>query len=444
MRRWWRSTRWLNRAGCSRPERKGPVVAARIIVLKTIAPVRSLLLAILMLMAGSGFMSSLIAVRLEQAGNSALVVGAVGTGYFAGLVGGSLKAGLLVGQVGHIRAFTAFVSLLSASTLSYAIHPDPVFWGTLRLIDGFCVAGVYVCLESWLNERAESSTRGAILAGYMIALYVGQALGQHLLNLGGPLPSLPFLVASILVSLAAIPVALTRITAPPPVSGKPLGIGALYAVSPLGVVGATITGLMLGGFYALGSVYGRRMGMDLSMVAVFMSTVILGGVALQWPLGMLSDRFDRRRVIVLALAGTLATSLGMVLIDDSSWPLFALGALFGGLSFALYPLCVAHANDRLPGQQRVSATGTLVLIYSCGAAAGPLGAALAMTMAGTSGLFLFVAVCAGSALTFALWRQANAAPVPADEQGNYQILPRTTPMTAALDPAGSDPGRDQP
>ncbi|TKD51596.1 MFS transporter [Sphingomonas baiyangensis] len=413
-------------------------------MLKSIAPVQSLLLAIFMLMAGSGFMSSLLAVRLEQAGNSALVVGAVATGYFAGLVGGSLKAGLLVGQVGHIRAFTAFVSLLSASTLAYAIHPHPLFWGGLRLIDGFCVAGVYVCLESWLNERAQGSTRGAILAGYMIALYVGQAVGQYLLNLGGPLPSLPFLIASILVSLAAIPVALTRIAAPAPASGKPLGIVALYAVSPLGVAGAMITGLMLGGFYALGSVYGRRLGMDLSMVALFMSTVILGGVALQWPLGMLSDRFDRRRVIVLALAGTLATSLAIAMIDTVGWPLFALGALFGGLSFALYPLCVAHANDRLPGQQRVSASGTLVLIYSCGAAAGPLGAASTMTVAGTSGLFLFVAACAGAALMFALWRQARAEPVPADEQGQYQVLPRTTPMTAALDSAGSETGRDPP
>src|SRR5690606_2201825 len=207
-----------------------------------------------MLMAGGGFMATLIAVRLERSGSSALVVGAVGTAYFLGLVIGSLKAGTLVGRVGHIRAFAAFVSLFSASTLSYAIYRDPLFWGALRLVDGICVAGVYVCLESWLNERAEGGGRGAVLAGYMIALYIGQALGQFLLNVSDARPSLPFVVASILISLSAIPVALTRIAAPPPESGATLPMRTLFEVSPLGVVGATITGLMLGAFYSLGAV----------------------------------------------------------------------------------------------------------------------------------------------------------------------------------------------
>lgn len=408
-------------------------------MLSAIAPVRSLLLAIFMLMAGSGFMATLIAVRLERGGSPALAVGAVGTAYFAGLVIGSIRAGRLVSRVGHIRAFAAFVSLFSASTLSYAIYQDPLFWATLRLVDGFCIAGVYICLESWLNERAESNARGTVLAGYMIALYTGQALGQYLLNIGDTRPSLPFLAASILISLSAIPVALTRIAAPPLDDIDTLPIRSLYGVSPLGVVGATVTGLMLGAFYALGAVYARRIGMELAAVAVFMSTVIFGGVALQWPLGLLSDRFDRRRVIVLAFAGALAAGGAIALIDTPGWPLLAFAALFGGLSFALYPLCVAHANDRLPAEQRVSASGSLVLVYSAGAAAGPLAAAGAMTVAGTPGLFLFIAACAGGALLFGFWRQAATLPVPAPDQSSYQILPRTTPMSASLDPLAHDP-----
>lgn len=407
-------------------------------MLSAIAPVRILLLAIFMLMAGSGFMATLIGVRLEQNGSSALVVGAVGTAYFLGLVIGSLKVGGLVGRVGHIRAFAAFVSLFSASTLSYAIYRDPFLWGALRLIDGFCIAGVYVCLESWLNERADAETRGSVLAGYMISLYVGQAVGQFLLNIGGPKPSLPFVIASILISLSAIPVALTRISAPALGKAETLPIRTLLSISPLGIVGATITGLMLGAFYSLGSVYARRLGMELSAVAVFMSTVIFGGVALQWPLGRLSDRFDRRKVIVLAFAGALGAGLAVAFIGAPGLPLLAFSALFGGLSFALYPLCVAHANDRLSPEQRVAASGGLVLAYSAGAAAGPLGGATLMTIAGASGLFLFIAACAGAALLFGFWRQARTLPVPADQQHSYQVLPRTTPVSAVLNPVATD------
>jgi len=403
-------------------------------MLSAISSVRSLLLAIFMLMAGGGFMSTLIAIRLERSGSSALVVGVVGTAYFLGLVLGSVRAGLLVARVGHIRAFAAFVPLFSATTLSYAIHLDPVLWAALRLIDGLCVAGVYVCLESWLNERAEARSRGSVLAAYMIALYLGQAAGQFLLNISDAKPALPFAVASILISLSAIPVALTRIDAPPVAGHATLPIRALYAISPLGVVGAALTGAMLGAFYSLGAVYARRLGMDLGTVALFMSTVIFGGVALQWPLGMLSDRFDRRRVIVLAFAGTLAAGLATAFTDVPGLPLFLFGALFGGLSFALYPLCVAHANDHLLPDQRVAASGGLVLTYSAGAAAGPLLAALVMTGVGASGLFLFIAICAGVALLFGLWRQARTLPVPAEQQQMYQVLPRTTPVSAALDP----------
>lgn len=412
-------------------------------MLNAILPVRSLLLAIFILMAGSGFLTTLTTVRLERAGSSALAIGVVGTAYFLGLVIGALRVPRLIRRVGHIRGFAAFVSLFSASTLAYAIHRDPVLWAGLRFIDGLCIAGVYVCLESWLNERAEAKARGSVLAGYMIALYLGQAVGQFLLNLSETKPSMPFLVASMLISLAAIPVVLTRISAPPPEDGATLPVAKLYAISPLGIVGATLTGVMLGAFYALGPVYVRRLGMDLSETALFMSIVILGGVALQWPLGRLSDRFDRRKVIVGAFAGALAASAALAALDAPGAPLFAAGALFGGLSFALYPLCVAHTNDHLAPEQRVAASGGLVLLYSVGAAAGPMAGAAAMTAAGAGGLFLFIAVCAGLALGFGLWRQARALPVPAEQQQSYQVLPRTTPMAATLDPLAPEEAEER-
>jgi MFS family permease len=408
-------------------------------MLTSILPVRSLLLAIFMLMAGGGMLSTLTSVRLEHGGSSALTIGMVGAAYFAGLILGSLRAPAMIRRAGHIRAFAAFVSLFSASMLIYSLHQGSLLWAGLRLVDGVCIAGVFVCLESWLNERAEQETRGAILAGYMISLYAGQAIGQFLLGLGAVGPALPFVAGSILISLAAIPVLLTRISAPTPLDAPPLSIGRLYAVSPLGVVGAAVTGVMLGAFYTLGAVYARRLGVSLSATAAFMSVVILGGVALQWPLGRLSDRFDRRRVIVFGFAGALAVSLALAFAAAPGPILFLAGGLFGGFSFALYPLCVAHANDRLTPDQRVVASGGLVLLYSIGAALGPLAASLAMTSVGPAGLFLLIAGCAAGALIFALWRQVKTLPVPLVRQQQYQLLPRTTPAVAALDPLASDP-----
>ncbi|MGV8995821.1 MAG: MFS transporter [Parvibaculaceae bacterium] len=399
-----------------------------------LSSVRSLLVAIFMLMAGSGFLSTLISLQLEADGTAPVLIGLVATSYFIGLTIGSLSVSKLIERVGHIRAFATFVSFFSASTLAYAVHQDTSLWAGLRFVDGFCMAGVFVCLESWLNERAEPETRGTVLAGYMIALYAGQAIGQFLLNLSQEKPSMPFMAASILLSLAVIPVAVTRIKEPLLEARTPLTIRRLYEVSPLGIVGAAITGMMLGAFYALGAVYVSRLGMDMSAAAIFMSVVILGGVVLQWPIGLLSDRFDRRRVIVGTFAAAVIVCIGIALVGVPGHMLLVLGALFGGLTFALYPLCVAHTNDHLTREERVGASGGLVLAYSIGAAAGPVIGATAMSAFGPAGLYVFISLCAIGALAFALWRQRTSIPVPNELQHPYQILPRTTPMSASLDP----------
>ncbi|MCA6103966.1 MFS transporter [Bradyrhizobium australafricanum] len=407
-------------------------------MLAAISPVRSLLLAIFMLMAGSGFMATLLSLRLERAGQGTIVIGAVATAYFAGLVVGALRSGRIVRRVGHIRAFAAFVALLSASTLGYAQIIHPLLWSGLRLIDGFCVAGVFVCLESWLNERADAASRGSILAAYMVALYCGQAVGQLLLGASGDLPAVPFQLASMLISLAIIPLCLTRNSAPPPAEAAAFGTRTLFAASPLGAVGAMTTGLMLGAFYGLAAVQVRRLGFDLSQTAHFMMIVILGGVILQWPLGRISDRYDRRQVIVLSFAATLCISLVISFLSSVGPWLLILGTMFGGLSFALYPLCVAHCNDRLHAAQRIAASGRLVLLYSVGAALGPIGGAIFMTGWSSGGLFLFIGLCAGGAAAFGMWRQTATPPVPAPEQQDFQILPRTTPIASLLDPNTPD------
>jgi MFS family permease len=388
--------------------------------------VRTFLLAIFMIMAGSGFLSTLIAVRLEAAGTSAPMIGLVGTAYFAGLTVGSLRVSPVISAVGHIRSVAAFISVFSASSLSYALWQDPIYWTLLRFLDGFAVAGIFVCLESWLNERTDQAGRSTALASYMVALYLGQALGQFLLNVGKDAPALPFMFSAILLSLSILPVVLTKTVQPEIEDIKPLRIGALYRISPLGVIGTAATGVMLGAFYALAAVFARRIGLSLADVAFFTSCAIGGGVALQWPLGMLSDRFDRRRVLVASFFIASLVCGALVLAIPVRAALFPLAALFGGIAFALYPLCVAHTNDHIDASDRVSASGGLVLLYSLGAVAGPLIASLAMGAAGPAGLFATIGATAMLATMFGLWRLLAADGVPEGDQMPFQSLPRTT------------------
>ena len=393
---------------------------------------RTFLLAIFMLMAGSGFLSTLIAIRLEVAGAGSLVIGFVATAYFGGLMLGALRVSALIVRIGHIRAFAAFVTIYSASSLTYAIVDWPMAWTLLRFVDGFVMSGVFVCLESWLNRVARPDNRSAILAAYMIALYAGQAVGQFLLNLQDNAPALPFMLSAILLSLSALPVVLTRIDQPRIEDAAPFSLKRLYAASPLGIVGTLATGMMLAAFYAMGAVFVQRIGLPLSQVALFTSCVIAGGVVLQYPLGLLSDRFDRRRVIVACLLAAAALCIVLALIRGQA-AIFIGGALFGGFAFALYPLCVAHSNDHLDESERVGASSGLVLVYSAGAVAGPMLGSTGMAMLGPAGLFVVIGVIAGAAALFGLWRSAIADAVPSSDQQAFRPLPRTTPMASVLE-----------
>ena len=393
---------------------------------------RTFLLAIFMLMAGSGFLSTLIAIRLEVAGAGSLVIGFVATAYFGGLMLGALRVSALIVRIGHIRAFAAFVTIYSASSLIYAIVDWPMAWTLLRFVDGFVMSGVFVCLESWLNRVARPDNRSAILAAYMIALYAGQAVGQFLLNLQDNAPALPFMLSAILLSLSALPVVLTRIDQPRIEDAAPFSLKRLYAASPLGIVGTLATGMMLAAFYAMGAVFVQRIGLPLSQVALFTSCVIAGGVVLQYPLGLLSDRFDRRRVIVACLLAAAALCIVLALIRGQA-AIFIGGALFGGFAFALYPLCVAHSNDHLDESERVGASSGLVLVYSAGAVAGPMLGSTGMAVLGPAGLFVVIGVIAGAAALFGLWRSAIADSVPSSDQQAFRPLPRTTPMASVLE-----------
>jgi MFS family permease len=230
---------------------------------------------------------------------------------------------------------------------------------------------------------------------------------------------------------------MTRISAPPPGAWARLGLRRLYALSPLGAAGAISSGLILGAFYALGPVYARHLGFGIGETAQFMSLVIVGGLILQWPVGRLSDRYDRRHALVAVAIALVVVSAALVAAGMwSTRAALLLAPMLGAVVFTLYPLSVAHANDRLEPAQIVAASAALITAYGAGAAFGPPAAAVLMEIIGPSGLFTFTGVCAAATAAFAVWRMRRRGPVPAEEQVRFLPLPRTTPVAGGLDPRG--------
>lgn len=402
--------------------------------------VSAVLVSGLMLSCGNGLLGTLLGVRLALGETEAVIIGGIMSAYFGGLLLGSLYADRMIRRVGHIRSFSALASILSAAALAHAFLPSLTVWGLLRLAEGFAVAGLFMCMESWLNDRAPNAYRGQVMSCYMIVIYAGLGAGQFLLLVESPEGFALFALSSVLLSVALVPLALTRYAAPELLSPQPFGFRRLMEISPLGVVGSFTSGVVLGAVYGLGPAYTLAIGMDTHGTAFFMAAVLFGGLLLQWPIGRVSDRFDRRRVIAAVAVASAATSLGMILTAGwGSIVLFVTAVVFGGAIYLLYPLSVTHANDFIPAEDLVPASGGLLLAYSTGATIGPAIAAAAMSLMGNWGLFAITGL-AGLAMTgFALSRMIHARPIPAETETRFAVVPRTTPVSAELDPRGEAP-----
>jgi len=386
------------------------------------------------MMVGSGLLGSLISLHLSLAKYDSGIIGLVMAGYYAGLVCGSFIAPGVVRRVGHIRAFAAFAALNTIVALLHALFQSPLTWGLLRIATGIAMMGLYMVIESWLNERAESSVRGRVFSVYMAVTFIGLGGGQFLLDTGRQNPLTPFLLVAIMFAACLIPVALTGAAHPQPVENLEFKFRKLFRVAPFGVWGCLGAGLANGAFYALGPTFGVREGLAVSQVASFMGATILGGFALQWPIGLISDRFDRQRVIgglAFAVAGA-----SLVLAILGGWLTFALliaGPVFGGLTFTMYPVAVAHANDHIRTDELVPVSAALILCYSVGAMLGPLGAAGVMHILGPRGLFVFTASLS-ILLGIGALTMPRRAPVAPEDQAPFVPVPRTSAVISQLDP----------
>jgi MFS family permease len=313
------------------------------------AAVRScwaLLLGIALMMLGNGLQGSLLGIRASLEGFPTTATGILMSGYFAGFLVGSVLAPKLVARVGHVRAFAALASLASSAILIHLVWIDPAIWTVIRLVTGFCYAGLYVVAESWLNDQATNQTRGQLLSIYMVVVLGAAAAGQGLLNLADPAAADLFILVSTLISLSLIPMLLSTGRAPPFDAPRPVGIRQLYQVSPTGVVGYFGAMMASGAYFGMGAVYGHEIGLSVRDISVFVSLILLGGMFLRWPLGRLSDAWDRRQVLTgVIFAAALFALLASMTAERSLPGLFVLTAPFGGTTLPLYSLCIAYTND---------------------------------------------------------------------------------------------------
>ena len=385
------------------------------------------------LLGANGLQSTLLAVRGGAEGFPPLVVGLLLSAYYAGLVVGCQAAPGIVRDVGHIRAFTAFASIASAATLLHAVVVDEAVWLGLRVATGFSFAVLQMIVEAWLNERATNETRGQVLSAYRITDFAAVTALQSSLVLFDPMGFTLFALLSVLVSVALVPVALTRIEAPAPPASARLDLGALWRLSPVAAAGAALVGLTASSFWAMSPVFVAGYGYAPSDAGPFVGAIILGGALSQAPVGWLSDHLDRR----LVLLGTTVGASGMALVlpvaaGVSLEALLGAAALFGALALPGFGLSIAHANDHARPGTTLSVNGGMLLLYGAAAIAGPVIASQAIARFGPEGLFWWVAGGYALLALFCTYRMTRrAAPEPA---APYVAVPRTSPAVFALDP----------
>ena len=391
----------------------------------------ALFLGVALLSLGSGLQNSLLGLRAEIESFPTTAIGFVATAFYAGFLAGSLVVPGVIQRVGHVRGFAALASLASTTALLHVVFIEPNLWILLRLVSGFAYAGLVIIAESWLNDRASNTTRGQLLAAYMVINIGSQGLGQLLLNLESPAHFQLFVLVSVLISLALIPLLLSMAPVPAVDSPQKVGLRELYRVSPLGVVGSFGAGLAHGALLGMGAVFARLAGLDVAGVSLFMGAIYLGAVILQWPVGRLSDLFDRRRVILGTTLVAAIVALTASNIEGELGPLLAAAAIFGGVSLPMYSLCVSHTNDFLGPRQMVAASAALYFATGLGAALGPVTVAAAMSTFGAPGFFVFIAGVHGAVGGFALWRMLRRTAKPLAEQGSYGTWASTGTQVAA-------------
>jgi MFS family permease len=389
----------------------------------------ALLVGMLFLMVGNGLQASLLGVRATEADFSTLEISAVMSAYFAGFLVSSSVTPRLIARVGHVRVFAALGSAISAALILFPALTDPIAWSVLRAVVGFCFCGVYITAESWLNNATTSANRGSALSAYMVVQMMGIVAGQALLSVDDPTGFMLFIIPSVLVSISFAPILLSVSPAPTFESTKTMSLRRLYRASPLGLVAMFLMGGVFSAQFGMSAVYATEMGFDAARLSAFLASFYVGAFVLQLPIGWLSDRLPRRRLILATSAiGSGAALLGF-LSGGSYAAVLASALVMGGVANPLYALVIAYVNDAVEYDDMAAASGGLLFVNGIGAILGPVVLGAAMGRLGPEGFWAFCAAVLGGIALYAGLRMARR---PTQVTGEAVVYAPVFPAASAV------------
>ncbi len=394
--------------------------------------------ATLILAMGLGLLTTFLSVKLTIGGFSPQATGVILTAYFIGSAVGTIYCSRLIKGIGHIRSFCAFAALATAMVMLHAYTVSALAWVVLRFFTGVATIGLLMVIESWLNESAQPRTRGRVFSMYMVIYYLGSGAGQQLLNMGNVADQTLFFVVGLLLVSCIVPVAITRTRHPVLPDVTPVGLKIIMKRAPLGMIGCLAAGLMSSVFYTMGPVFCNQLGLSVSQLSCFMTVTVLGGLVFQWPVGTISDRYDRSLVIPV-LAGLFAViSCLMIVASQSSFGLFmATSSLFGGLMFSIYPVAVARSHDMFEPKDVVNVSSALLLFYGIGAVIGPMVSSSFRELLGNPhGFFVYFSVASliFAAVSFGLRQREITLIVPVEDQVDFMIMNHTSQIALQINP----------
>jgi len=404
------------------------------------ASIGTLILAIAVFQLANGFLGSLVSLRVDAVGFAPEIVGVVLAGYFVGYTAGALRAPPIIRRIGHIRAFAAFAGAAAACVVVMPLLVDPWLWTAARMIIGFGCAGLFITVESWLNAKAEPASRGRVFAFYMVAFYAAMAFGQLLLGAIDLASTGAFNLITCLFAIALVMVALTRAGAPSLGEAPRLPYGDLGRAAPAAVAGVAMFGMASGIFYTLAPVWAQANGSTPDEIGQLMFAAILGGLFFQPLIGRLSDAFDRRFVVAGLALGLAAALVAVNLFEQRSWPWFLADFCMGGFLFTLYPVCVAHAVDRMEPGLVVEIGGRLILISGIASSLGPIIGNQAVLVFGTVG-FIYAIAALSALLTTIIVVRCARVPAAQRHKQQFAILSDQVPMPPDAPPAAPAPSR---